>query len=559
MPRDSSLQFNHYYSIKIMNQLDLQGGQQRTLGNIIRLQANSVPNITAIITGNSRYSYRELNDRANSYAAGFSALGVKHNDTVCILMESCPEFIFAVYGLSKLGAIWVPVNTDYRGEWLSSTFTDSLAKVLLTDAKYFKKVQELPSTGFDSIVVHGLDTNDAHSLNDAEVSALSNLEKYSCKEYLNEAIYYGDTAAVTWTSGTTGRSKGVMLSHSNWITSAESSCASADFQPGDVVYNCLPLYNAAAWTANIFRAHYAGVTLAFDDHFSVGNFWQRIRFFNATHTMTLGSMAIFIWNLAEQNDDSDNTLRHAMMVPIPEDLIDPFKKRFGMQTIHSHSYGQSEAMVTMVPPLSGKLGRKANCLGVEAPTVEVTLLDDDDQPTPQGEVGELCVRPRKPYAIFNGYFNDPETTNRTLRNLWHHTGDLGRKDKDGDYFFADRKADFIRYKGRNISSVQVEGVMRKHPAIADIAIFGITSEELKSEAEIMAAVILNEGQSISAEKLARFVNDNAPYFFVPRYIEFVQEFPTTPNGKIQKYKLRDKGISSNTWDAKKANFKVNRD
>ena len=175
-----------------------------------------------------------------------------------------------------------------------------------------------------------------------------------------------------------------------------------------------------------------------------------------------------------------------------------------------------------------------------------------------GEVGELCVRPTEPYVLFNGYFNDPEATLRATRNLWYHTGDLGRRNEEGEYFFFDRKADYIRYKGRSVSSFAVEAAVTAHPAVAECAAFGVTSAELESEAEIKVDVVLQPGARVEPEELARFVNDNAPYFFVPRYIEIVPELPHTPTGRVQKYLVRRRGVTDATWDRDAVSFVVER-
>jgi carnitine-CoA ligase len=219
-------------------------------------------------------------------------------------------------------------------------------------------------------------------------------------------------------------------------------------------------------------------------------------------------------------------------------------------------YGQSEAMVLF----SRGVGRawKANCLGEPQPGVEVALLDDEDRPVGPGEAGELCVRPGEPHMIFNGYFGDPEATLRAFRNLWYHTGDLARRDEEGDFFFVDRKADYIRYKGRNLSSFAVEAAVAAHPEVAEVAAHGIPSLELESEAELKVAVVRKPGAQLTAEALARFVNETAPYFFVPRYIEFVDALPHTPTGRVQKYKLRARGVTPETWDAVAAGFRVSR-
>jgi carnitine-CoA ligase len=177
---------------------------------------------------------------------------------------------------------------------------------------------------------------------------------------------------------------------------------------------------------------------------------------------------------------------------------------------------------------------------------------------PVGEAGELWVRPRRPFVIFNGYFDDPVATANAFSGEWYKTGDLLRKDAGENYFFVDRKKDAVRYKGRNISTWEVELVARRHPAIADCAAFGVPSEELESEDEIKLNVILEPGAGASEAEIAQFINDNAPYFFVPRYIEFVTELPYTPNQKVQKYKLREAGLTPATWDAKKAGFRATR-
>jgi crotonobetaine/carnitine-CoA ligase len=161
--------------------------------------------------------------------------------------------------------------------------------------------------------------------------------------------------------------------------------------------------------------------------------------------------------------------------------------------------------------------------------------------------------------MFEGYFNNPEATkNAFTPDGWYKMGDLGRQDEDGDYFFVDRKKDAVRYAGRNISTMEVEGAIRKHPAIQDVAVFGVPSKELEAESELAAHIVLKPGESLEPEILARFVNDNAPYYFVPRYIEFVAALPYTPTNKVQKYQLRERGVTPQTWDRIAAGFKATR-
>ncbi len=216
-------------------------------------------------------------------------------------------------------------------------------------------------------------------------------------------------------------------------------------------------------------------------------------------------------------------------------------------------------MTLLVRKDDGKKNWKPNALGTPSHNIELKILDENDRQVKPGVVGEFAVRPREPYSIFNGYFDNSEETIKSFRNLWYHTGDLGMQDEDGDFFFVDRKADYIRFKGRNISSFQIEAIVSKHTDVKEVAAHGIVSTELNTEAEIKIVVVRHTDSSIIEEQLAKYINDNAPYFIVPRFIEFVDELPYTASGsKVQKYKLRQRGVTPGTWDREKAGFKITR-
>jgi crotonobetaine/carnitine-CoA ligase len=528
--------------------------EERVLGRILRRQAEAIPDRTYLLTGEDHYSYGQVNAIASSHANALAALDVRRGDTVAFLMRSSEDFVFATYGAMKIGAIWIPTNVDYKGEWLRESLHDSRARVLCADADLLPRLaafgERLP---FDHVVLRGRPEIDLV----AQTHDLASFREYPATEPDDRDLAYSDTAAVLWTSGTTGRAKGVMQSHNAWVRGAESGARTSGTAAGDVMYCCLPMHNSAAWVASVYRALVTGLPFALDPEFSVARFWDRCRHYGATQIFTLGAMHMFLWQAPERAGDADNPVRHATMIPFPDHLLEPFKQRFGLRTI-DQGYGQSEVMGVCHRVDDGK-PKKPGSLGTALPGVEIRLLDDDDREVPPGEVGEFAVRPTEPNVIFSGYFNDDAATVRAWRNLWYHTGDLGRRDEDGDYFFVDRKADFIRYKGRNVSSFAVEMAVRQHPAVADCAAHGVTSEELETEAEMKVVVVLKAGQKLEAAELARFINENAPYFFVPRYIEFVGELPCTPTGRVQKFKLRERGVTPATWDARQAGFIVKRD
>lgn len=538
-----------------MNILALDDIADRNIGRILYLQSLQIPESPCYLVDDKTYSFAEVNRIVNRYANGLTQLGVKKGDRVVIFMRSCVEFIFMAFAANKIGAIWVPINGDYKGTWLADAISESKGKVLLTDTDKYPRLQEvLNADAYCHLIVKSI----AGAAIPQHATALSSFDVLSDAEPPAVDIHYGDTSSILWTSGTTGKSKGVLQPHNVWINTAESPKDYFEVRPGDVVYNCLPLYNTGAWIVNIFRALIVGIPVALDENFSASDFWNRIKFYKATETTTLGAMHMFLWNAPETANDAANSLRQANIIPLPAHLTKPFMKRFGIERIQK-GYGQSEAALIMRCSEDGVKEWKPNCLGSMAPGVEVSIRDDEGNECPAGVAGEFCLKPKKPYVIFNGYFENPEATAKSYHHhgeqgAWYRTGDLGIRDADGDFFFVDRKSDFIRDKGRNISSLQVEAQVMQHPAVAAVACFGIPSEYIENEAEVKIDVVLKPGASVTAEELARFVNDKAPYFFVPRYIEFVDSLPYTPTNKVQKYKLREKGLTPQTWDRLKTEF-----
>jgi crotonobetaine/carnitine-CoA ligase len=263
----------------------------------------------------------------------------------------------------------------------------------------------------------------------------------------------------------------------------------------------------------------------------------------------------FLFNAPEQADDADNPLRVAQMVPMSADMREPFAKRFDVELLPL-GFGQSECMA-ILSPIRDMHTLPENALGHPLPDTRIALLDDDLNPVPDGQPGELCIQPLAEHVLLNGYYDDEQATAEAFEGGWYHTGDLLRH-VEGHYYFVDRKRDALRFGGRNISSVEVEGVVRAHPAVADAAAFGIPAENSPGESELALHVVLKEGREISHEALARHINDNAPHFFVPRYLEFVDSLPYTPTQKVQKFKLRERGVTAATWDRLTSAFTVQR-
>jgi crotonobetaine/carnitine-CoA ligase len=374
------------------------------------------------------------------------------------------------------------------------------------------------------------------------------------QDYSN--LHYGDNCSILWTSGTTGKSKGVLQSHNCWIRAIRLGASMQyDSQPGDIIYCVLPLFHTAAWITSVYRALLEGIPCVIEPRFSVSSFWQRIRHFGATQTFLLGAMGVFLLNAPEREDDADNPLRLAQIVPLAPNQWSVFEQRFGLKLIRT-GLGQSECQLIMTQS-ENRDDVPVYALGFPAPDTEIKLLDDNGVEVASGEVGEICIRPLEPFVLFNGYFNNPEATAEAYFGDWYRTGDLGRQDPaSGAYFYADRKKDALRFAGRNISTLEVESVVRRHPAVKDIAAFGIPSELVDSEQELKLNIILKDGSTTTAEDICEFINDNAPHYFVPRFLDFVDALPYTPTNKIQKFKLREEGVTEQTWDLAQSSYQV---
>lgn len=529
---------------------DYDNHNNRVLPYVLKIQAQQQPQQRFLWQDKRALSYQETWQQVQHYACGLDRIGVGRGDRVVLFYSGDIEFVLLALACNCLGAIWIPINTDYRGEWLSMSLEDSDPSLVISDSGLLNTLLAVLDPAIPVICDGAFEDAGKH-----DIRPLETLNQTPDTEYLLKDLYYGDTNSVLWTSGTTGRSKGVMQSHNTWVRASLSAAEMGATREGDVFYNCLPLYNSAAWTTGIFPALLTGTCCAMDHAFSASNFWERSRYYGATQVFTLGAMHMFLWQAPPSEDDLNNPLRSAQMVPMPEEVIPQFRERFGIEAIHQ-GFGQSECMFLLRRGNDGIKQWPANALGEIAPDLDIALLDDDGNPVAVGEPGECCVREKQPHAIFNGYFNNPEATKDAFHGDWYRTGDLLRQDENGHFFFVDRKKDLIRYKGRSVSSVAIESIACRHPSVQSAAAFGLTSEQLEHEHEIALAIIADE--DLNPAELARFINDNAPHFFVPRYIVPVDTLPMTPTQKVQKNKLREMGLNERSWDAKAEGFEVKR-
>jgi crotonobetaine/carnitine-CoA ligase len=493
------------------------------------------------------YSARRIDEQAGRLAAALASIGVGRGDRVASLLENGPEQVVTFFATLRLGAIAVPVNTAYKGEFLRHQLADSGARVVVVQGDFAGRVAEIAAGSPDleaAIVVGEADvpiTAIAAHEYDAFVASSPNGVAPS-------EVAPADLACLIYTAGTTGPSKGCMLSHNYVVCMAGQIARAWQRTSDDVVWTPLPLFHLNAISIAVVGTLSVGGSSAIARRFSVSGFWPEIRRSGATIASMLGSLAILVANADDHEERDGHRLRLCAAAPMPPDIDRIWRERFECRTF-SGGFGLTEAsLIAALPPgEENRAGAAGKANDVE---FEVRLLDDDDVAVASGEVGEICCRPRIPDAMFAGYWNRATETLSVMRNLWFHTGDLARVDADGFLYFVDRKKDALRRRGENISSFEMEKTFHGHAAILDVAVHAVPSE--MGEDEVKVTCVLQPGSELSAEELCRWAAERVPYFAIPRYIEFRDDLPRNPVGRVLKYQLRAQGVTATTWDREQA-------
>jgi crotonobetaine/carnitine-CoA ligase len=350
----------------------------------------------------------------------------------------------------------------------------------------------------------------------------------------------GETLAILYTSGTTGPAKGVTCPHAQYYWWGANTGRILGLVAGDVLCTTLPLFHINA--LNTFaQAALLGAEVVYAPRFSASGFWGAMRACNATVVYLLGAMVPILLAQPEGEGERSHRVRVGLGPGVPASAGQAFQRRTGVRLLEG--YGSTETNFVIATradePNSGVMGWLQ-------PGFDARVADADDVTLPDGEAGELLLRADEPFAFTTGYFNMPEKTVEAWRNLWFHTGDRVVRDANGAFRFIDRIKDAIRRRGENISSYEVEQVLLSHPAVASVAVYPVRSE--MAEDEVMAALILRPGLALAPAQLVAHCEPRLPYFAIPRYIDIVEQLPSTENGKIQKYRLRERGVTPSTWD-----------
>ncbi len=535
-----------------------------TFPKVLRRQALAHPDkvfLTETADGR-RFTYAQVDAWSNRVAHALAGLGVARGRHTGVLMGNSAEHLAVFLGIGKLGAVSVPVNTAARGELLRYYLTQSDCESVVVDAALAERLAEvLPQlplvkrvvvvrVGQDEAAAHaGIPASAAYAVADFEACVAAASEAPQAAE-----VKCSDLLMLAYTSGTTGPSKGSMLSHAAALTYGTSAAEAQGYRETDVFYVCLPLFHNNALLAATGAALVCGASVVLSRRFSVSRFWGEIRDSHATITNFLGAMSSFLWSSPPSADDADNDLRLVSMAPTPK-YAHAFEQRFGLKAMNNYGlsdFGMVTSFTAHEPP--DKLG----AIGKPRRGFRVKIVDEDDFEVPDGEVGEMVLQSDDPWRATTGYYKMPEATLAANRNQWFHTGDRGMRDADGYLWFVDRKKDCIRRRGENISAFEVEQIIATHPEVGNAAVFPVATQT--NDEEVGAVVVRLAGSTVSEAELVAHCQRNMAYFMVPRYIQFRDALPTTVNQKVEKFRLRSEFERdlSQAWDREAAGLVLSR-
>jgi carnitine-CoA ligase len=530
----------------------------RVLGDWLREEAALDPDRKFVQCASDWLTLGELDRRSDRVAAGLQERGLKKGDRIAVNLPNCIEYVVLIYAIAKTGAIQVPLNTFLRGEFLRHQIEQTGPGIYVTDEAGLKMLAPILPGLLEPLRLVLVGGGSAEA-----VSAVS----ADCAEPVDYAELEGTTAgptpvpvepsdicAIIFTSGTTGPSKGCTITHGYYCNLINVFIDFGWYAEGDVIFGANPLFHFSGQTWLIAAALAVRGSVIVEPSFSASRYMARIRETGATNALGMGAMGMAILAQPPSDEDRDHTLRNITFMPTTPDLAQRFNKRFGIEPF-AEVFGQSECWPALLGDPRGP--RRPGSMGRITPGLEVRIVDDNDIEVAEGLPGEIVVRPTEPFRLFSGYWNQDEATVKAFRNLWHHTGDQGRVDAEGYFWFIDRKKDSLRRRGENVSSIELEQAILKHPVIENAAVHAVPAELGEDDIKVCLKLVAGAPQ-IERTELFEFFRTSLPYYAMPRYVEYLDELPANVNGRVQKFALRERGVTEETLDFEKLGLVVAR-
>ena len=506
-----------------------------TLSAELDRAASEAPTKTFIRTRDEELSYAQCLARVQVRALRLRSFGIEPGDAVALLMDNSADQVVTWLALNRLGAVHAPLNTALSGARLAHALSVVEPVVVIADEPYADTARTLiEDQRFDTCVLDPADLTSAHCTTGI-ASAVSSVPADR-----------GDleTATLLFTSGTTGAPKACALSNRYLVRQGELHAKYIEISSDDVLYCPFPLFHIDAATLTVSAALAARATAALGRRFSASGFWQEVRRFEATIFNFMGATLTILWKRDTSGHDRKHRVRLAWGAPMP-DWQNDFESRFAIPL--RQVYGLTDGGVPVYDPL--REGQRRGRAGRVIEEYELRIDTNQRRQGDAADVGEILVRGREPGLVMNGYFRDPSATAQTIVDGWVRTGDLGSLDRAGFLTFHGRLSDSIRRRGENISAFDVEELVASHPGVLEATALGVPSE--LTEEDVMVCVVAREGAHLEPDQLHQHCREHGPSYMAPRYIRFVDELPKTPTQKVEKFRLRDEGITADTWDSER--------
>lgn len=500
-----------------------------SLATILAESAQRHPDRTAVVLGAERITYRDLWEQTRRYARVLADRGIGPGDRVAVLLPNVPDFPRTYYAILSLGAVVVPIHALLVAREIEYMLRDCQAKLLVVAAPLLGQgAPAAAAAGVDLLGVMGGDVDAADRL-DLLAGTAEPIASWTAREASDEAV-------VLYTSGTTGKPKGAVLTQLNMVMNAHVTASNViDLTPDDVILGCLPLFHSFGQTCAMNAGFYAGSTLVLLPRFDAAQALDLmisagVNVFEGVPTMYVGLLA------AAREDPRRPRLKNAISggASLPVAVIDRFAETFGADIYEGYGLSETSPVATFNQRV---FGRKAGTVGRGVWGVEAAIAAPDVEGRIEllgvGEIGEVVIRG---HNVFAGYLGNPEATARVLVDGWFRSGDLGTIDKDGFISIVDRKNDLIVRGGFNVYPREVEEVLAGHPGIAQVAVVAVP-DEVHGE-EVCAVVVRSpEGADLDAPTLVSWAGERMGRHKYPRRVEFVEALPMGPSGKVLKREI----------------------
>jgi long-chain acyl-CoA synthetase len=489
------------------------------LASLLTGSAERSPDSPAIRLGDDELGYGQLDDLSARLATLLHEKGLEQGDRVGVMLPNVPEFPVAYYGVLRAGCVVVPMNVLLKRREIAFYLEDSGAKLLLAWHGFAEEARAgATDAGAELVVVEP----------GSFAATLAGLEPSPDLAETAE----DDTAVILYTSGTTGKPKGAELTHLNLFRNADvSGRTTSEIAQGDVVLGALPLFHSFGQTVSMNASLKVGACLTLVPRFDPGEALATMQRDGVTHFYGVPTMYGALLHHPERESFDTSALRICITggASMPVEVLRGFEDAFGAKVMEGYGLSETSPVACSNHP---DRERKAGSIGTPIEGVEMQVVDEDDNPVEQGEVGEIVIRG---HNIMKGYWQRPDATAEAMRGGWFHSGDMARTDEEGYFYIVDRKKDLIIRGGYNVYPREVEEVLYEHPKIREAAVVGVPHDEWGEE--IGAAVVLHEGEELPPEEVGAYVKERIAAYKYPRVVWFIDELPKGPTGKILKREI----------------------